>query len=732
MIMQNLPLMIAVVTLYITPAEAASTISRGNVVFDQVKEVSISHTSWKVTYIIDLSVYDNLFQESFKHLSTVATELWDIMNAQHSVSQLTAGVDFGPQYRMIYKRLQQVNDTKDRLMETLEEYKSLRPRTERSLLPFVGEIYSFLFGVETEASLNDVRSALNTLSNNQQTVKHVVNESLTLISNTHEKVRENRDKINGIVDKIKIMKDSIKGLAEDANQVTKSIITFLAYYSQLTIIADDMQELATEAMGHIQDLSQQLDMASLGAITPSLVGPLHLREILREISKKLPSNLFIPINPKKHLWEFYQRITCSSAFDKSHILIFLDIPLGNYQDSYDIIKVHNMPLPNTDMFGPRISTTSKAYNPRQMVALYDLEVGAFAIERARGRYVLLTPSEAEDCLKRDSGFCEFKSPVYSVGPEPRSCVISLFLNNEAKARKVCKTIVKPNHILPQAENVAEGQWLVSTLHPFVFTITCRPRTTLKRGKTYTQKIKPPLQSVTLPPNCAANSEFITLPPYYDLKSVVRFKPNIEDIFVNKTFELWTPLFDKLPTFNDSWDIKGLEKMDEMNMDDLIKELDTVNKVHVDLKHVGWGWKEWLFLAAGIIVGLVILSWVIKNKTGGFTFLLDYLSKDSPGRHPPTSPEPEEIPLKSLPPSAPAVTQEPTKMVMGSIIHNPVYTRSEDTTFKLHPLEIQANKDEATFKLHPLETPGDGIPVTEVPIEKKQNTTNFSVYPTLRP
>ena len=137
----GLTLMIAVVIVYTTSVGASATISRGNVVYDQVKEVSISHTSWKVTYIIDLSVYDNLFQESFKHLSTVATEIWDIMNDQHSVSQLTAGVDFGPQYRMIYKRIQQVNSTKDRLLETLDEYKSLRPRTERSLLPFVGEVY---------------------------------------------------------------------------------------------------------------------------------------------------------------------------------------------------------------------------------------------------------------------------------------------------------------------------------------------------------------------------------------------------------------------------------------------------------------------------------------------------------------------------------------------------------------------------------------------------------------
>ena len=729
---------------------AGSTVTRGNVVFDRVKEVSISHTSWKVTYVVDLGIYDDLFEESFQHLGTVAAEVWRIIEANQNETKDHEGpLNFGPQYNMLYRRLQQVNGTKDRLLATLEEYKSLRPRSERALLPFIGSIYNFLFGVETESSLNDIRSSINDLADNQQKIKHVVNQSLTIISTTYETVKENRKKINGIITQLTSLKSSLEIFAGNTNKVTKSILSFLTSYSQLNTIIEDMEELAIEALKHIDDLRAQLDMLALGRLTPSVVGPLHLREILREVAKKLPSNLFMPINPKNHIWEFYKRISCTSVFDTKHVLIVLDIPLGSYQDKYDLIRVFNMPLPNVEMYGS--VTNSKVYNPRQMIAQYDLEVDTFAMERARGKYVLLTPDEASKCLENESGFCQFNSPVYSVGPDPRACVIALFLNNEAKARKVCRVMVKPNHILPQARNIAEGSWIVSTLHPFTFTITCRPRSALKRGKSYPMKIRPPLQSLTLPPNCAANSEFITLPPYYDLKSVARFKPDIENLFVNKTYDLWQPLYKSLPTFNTSWDLTPLEDVEELNMDELIKTLDDVKKVHVKLKPEGWGWKEWLFTGAAVIVGLLVLSWIIKSRTNGFTYLSSFLSRPSFGRHPHEEPEPEAVPLKPLqivasapPPDTP---NQPQFIVPPVTFKNTQFNDKEsEPAFRLRLVNkelepghkssalndkesLNNQEPEPGYQSHPLEVLGDNVKVTEIKSEKP--SSNFNIYPVIR-
>ena len=450
-----------VVNLSAAQVLGTTTTTRGNVVFDKIKEITISQASWKVTYVVDLGVYDSLFKDSYVHLSTAAEQVWDLIGKSKNESYF----NFDNQYKMLARRLEQVNNTKNRLVETLEEYKSLRPRQERALLGFLGDAMSWLYGLTTDDDINDVRTAVNELSDNQQTIKHLVNQSLTIISSTHDRVKENREKINGIIAQVKAVRDQFDRALLGQNAVTKSIVNFLTRYTQLSMIADNLQELAVESVQHIDELRAQLDMVSMGKLTPSVIGPLHLREVLREIQKKLPNNLFLPVNLKKHIWEFYQQISCSAAFDKQHVLIVLDIPLASYTNNYDLIKVYNMPLPNTNMY--KALEATGPYDPRQMVAKYELEADTFAIEQSRSRYVLLTKTEADRCLRSKTSFCSFSSPVYSVGSTARSCVISLFLNRDRRAMSVCRVKVLPKQVLP----VAAGSWLVATVNQITFTVT---------------------------------------------------------------------------------------------------------------------------------------------------------------------------------------------------------------------------------------------------------------------
>ena len=301
-----------------------------------------------------------------------------------------------------------------------------------------------------------------------------------------------------------------------------------------------------------------------------------------------------------------------------------------------------MPLPNIKMVTQ--TADKQVYKPRQMVAQYELEVDTFAIERAKGKYVLLSREESRTCLANvNTAFCHFNSPVYSVGPEPRACVIALYLNNEVKARQVCKIKVKPNFILPLAENISRGLWLISTLHSFVFTVTCRPRTAQRRGKTYTKKITPPIQSVTLPPNCAAHSEFITLPPYYDLKSDILNPPDLDGSFVDNNYSLWNPLYNKLPSFNMTWDLTPLDDMEELDMTELIETLDSIKPHRVALKYDEWGWGDWLLLGAGVIIILLVVVWFFKTRTNPFSLLAPIFLKNLSWKRP-VSNETDSIPI----------------------------------------------------------------------------------------
>ena len=57
-------------------------------------------------------------------------------------------------------------------------------RTKRSLLPFIGEGLSWLFGLTGKNDVQQIRNQVKILARTQRTIVHVVNESLTLINET--------------------------------------------------------------------------------------------------------------------------------------------------------------------------------------------------------------------------------------------------------------------------------------------------------------------------------------------------------------------------------------------------------------------------------------------------------------------------------------------------------------------------------------------------------------------
>lgn len=662
-------------------------VTQGSIAFDRVKEISISHSYWRVTYVIDLSVYDDLFEKSFKYVGTTAAAVWKIITLNNLNKDL---VNFNPQYKLLHDQMVHMNDTKDRLMATLDEYKSLRMRSQRAIVPVIGTALNWLFGVADEDSMDDIRQAINDMNTNQQKIKHVVNQSLTLISDTHEKVMENRGKINTIVLGLGDLQKGLTSFVNKTNTLQYEIIHFLTYYNQLKSIADDMQEMIVEAIGYINDLRAQIDMLSMGRLTPSVIGPMHLRRMLTEVAKKLPPNMYLPLDTKLHMWEFYRRITCSAAFDKRNVLIVLQIPLSSFQDQFDLVKAYNMPIPNTNMFK---KDSEESFNPKQMVAQYKTEANAFIMDRTQSRYVLLTSREAEQCLRSSQSFCSFKGPMYRVGPEPKFCVIAAFLGNKQKIKKVCKIRVRPNSVLPYATNVDNGSWLVSTMHALTLTVDCKARNLRQQKRVTTISVQPPLKAITLPPNCAATSEYLILPAYYDLKSTIRIRPTILDIFKDKNYTVWEPLYEKHPNFDATWNLSTLAEIDEISMGGLINELQSLKMVQVNKKETALSWVQITLIIAGFILALILFSVSVKYaRTISFSSIVGTFHNRS-GDSQTRSQKNEQLPLSRVyTPTAP--------------IDNQIYDSQEETTkFTLHPLELNDNVHDTpqvnpNFKLYP--------------------------------
>lgn len=72
------------------------------------------------------------------------------------------------------------------------------PRTRRGLLDIVGYISQKLFGTATEAQINECRKLIAQLAIKDKRITHSLGNLFTLVNQSHDRIKENRNHINDI------------------------------------------------------------------------------------------------------------------------------------------------------------------------------------------------------------------------------------------------------------------------------------------------------------------------------------------------------------------------------------------------------------------------------------------------------------------------------------------------------------------------------------------------------
>ena len=81
------------------------------------------------------------------------------------------------------------------IKEILSLRKKATRRTKRTLVPLVGKELSFLFGTVKKSDVRLLRKGLEVLSTNQESLFHVIEDSLSIINITQIEQTENRHAI---------------------------------------------------------------------------------------------------------------------------------------------------------------------------------------------------------------------------------------------------------------------------------------------------------------------------------------------------------------------------------------------------------------------------------------------------------------------------------------------------------------------------------------------------------
>ena len=609
-----------------------------NVFFLKTNEVALSRSSWRLTMVADLGVYDDFFDRTLNYIQRVDQAAWDSYR-----KFVKSNVDYGHHFNTLRQELTFINRTRERLFDKFSSYHLLHDtknkipsRRKKALLPFVGSVYSVLFGLTTDSDLIEVRQAVNDLSSNQQKIRHVVNQSLTVMNKTREEVIENRIRINEIQNGIIKLSIYLDNFINNTSNKINGLTQFLHFYIKLNTLVSNAQELVVELVQHFEDLGRQVDSLSTGKLTPGVISPQALRNALIEIGLHLPTMLQLPMNPQDDLWTFYQTVKCDTIIDNNKILIMLNIPLINQAEKMDIYKVINLPLPFYESNGDKSKKEESS-----MIAYYNLETKLFAIDHSRTRYSLLTPEIESRCVHGNAGFCQFIEPLYPVNLSPY-CIITLFVGNSENIKDRCTVKVRPNSILPVAKHVKKGLWVIALNKPLVFTFTCDYNNiTVPRQ---TKIVVPPVDTISLPQGCVAFSSKIVLPSYQEFSSTNDITASLPFNVKDQNFTLWEPLRDEVKLEGFSWNLTKLDDIEEIKMNDLIQTLKSVKKVKVSLNPL---WRKENIILSAIIFFVIILTltYIIyrcyKRKVNATPLTIETLVK------PVIPTAPEAIPMRRI-------------------------------------------------------------------------------------
>lgn len=87
-------------------------------------------------------------------------------------------------------------------------------------------------------------------------------------------------------------------------------------------------------------------MLSLGHLSPTVISPANLRNLLSEIANQLPPNLKLPYDPDTDLWSYYRILPCTTLVETENLITALTVPLLDTNKHFEVFRIHNLPVPN--------------------------------------------------------------------------------------------------------------------------------------------------------------------------------------------------------------------------------------------------------------------------------------------------------------------------------------------------------------------------------------------------
>ena len=159
---------------------------------------------------------------------------------------------------------------------------------------------------------------------------------------------ENRQALNKTIQTLANLDVKFGNITQALEKEVFQVEQFVQLYLQLDSIIQAIRRTVWQANSYVEHEKLQLNMLSLGHLSPSVITPSSMKSLLLEIENHLPQYLKLWYDPKGEL-EVISDSYLYHSLDKGRFFVIASIPLLDNINTFEIFNIFNISVPGNDL-----------------------------------------------------------------------------------------------------------------------------------------------------------------------------------------------------------------------------------------------------------------------------------------------------------------------------------------------------------------------------------------------
>ena len=153
------------------------------------------------------------------------------------------------------------------------------------------------------------------------------------------RISENRQTLNLLVSGVGIISGQVANVTQMLDNRIVQLETLLPMYLQLDALVQEIKQSLQKALIYVEHLQLQSNMLSIGKLSPGVITPSKLRDLLLDIQTRVNAPLRPPGDPKTDLWHSYKLLTCTTVVQEDKILVEVPVLTLDSNEDFEVCRV---------------------------------------------------------------------------------------------------------------------------------------------------------------------------------------------------------------------------------------------------------------------------------------------------------------------------------------------------------------------------------------------------------